>query len=100
MIFIVLTFGAPVMDAQGKSAAKISVSEASVFARTVDVICQSVGYFSTVNNSGTWTLPDFRNAPQIVADHIHDHDVLGAILFRLFQRLRLFLILRVWYRPR
>ena len=43
MILIVLTFGAPVMDAHGKSALKISVSDALVFALTVDVICQSVG---------------------------------------------------------
>jgi hypothetical protein len=43
MIFIVLTFGAPVMDAEGKSALRISVRERFVSAITVDVICQSVG---------------------------------------------------------
>ena len=43
MILIVLTLGAPVMDADGKSALRISVSDELVFALTVDVICQSVG---------------------------------------------------------
>ena len=43
MISMVLAFGAPVIDAGGKSAAITSVSEASVSAVTVDVICQTVG---------------------------------------------------------
>ena len=43
MIRIVLAFGAPVIDAQGNSAAKISASPAAVSADTQEVICQSVG---------------------------------------------------------
>src|ERR1041385_6617093 len=57
MIFMVLTFGTPVMDPHGNNALKISVSEAFVFAWTVEVIWNSVGYFSIVNNSGTVTVP-------------------------------------------
>jgi hypothetical protein len=43
MILIVLTFGAPVIEAQGKRALKILSSDALVRAVTVEVICQRVG---------------------------------------------------------
>ena len=62
-MFIVLTFGAPVMDAHGNSAENISTTDAFVFAFTVDVIWKRVGYFSMVNNSGTWTLPTSAMRP-------------------------------------
>jgi hypothetical protein len=43
MIFMVLTFGAPVIDAQGNKDPKISLKGASLRDSTVDVICQIVG---------------------------------------------------------
>ena len=43
MIPIVRTLGAPVIDADGKIAPRISSSGAPVSAQTVEVICQSVG---------------------------------------------------------
>ena len=43
MNFIVLTLGAPVIDAQGNNADMICVNEASVCAVTVEVICSTVG---------------------------------------------------------
>ncbi len=43
MISMVRAFGAPVTEAHGNSAAKISGSGAAVRAATVEVICSTVG---------------------------------------------------------
>ena len=57
MICIVLALGAPVIDAQGNIAAKISARPAVLAALTQEVICQRVGYRWTRNKSLTCTLP-------------------------------------------
>ena len=57
MICMVRTLGAPVTEEQGKSAAKMSVTEASVKADTVDVIWKSVRYRSISKRRGTLMLP-------------------------------------------
>ena len=64
MIAIVRGFGAPVTEAGGKSAPRIPASPARVLARTVEVICQSVGYFSTSQIEATSTDPVSAMRPQ------------------------------------
>ena len=56
-------FGAPVTDAQGNSAAKTSGSEARVVAVTVEVICQTVGYFSSEKRGPARTEPACATRP-------------------------------------
>ena len=55
--------GAPVTDAQGNSAARISGKDALVVAVTVDVICHTVGYFSTSYNDSSCTEPASATRP-------------------------------------
>ena len=57
MICMVRTLGAPVTEAHGKRARKISLSGASVSACTVEVIWKSVRYRSTSKSCGASTLP-------------------------------------------
>src|SRR5664279_3264701 len=64
MISIVLTFGAPVTDAGGKRARNVSLRLAVALALMVEVICHTVGYFSTVNKRGTLTLPGSATRPK------------------------------------
>ena len=56
--------GAPVTDAQGKSAARSAERGAWLVARTSDVICSSVGYRSTSNSEATSTLPSSAIRPR------------------------------------
>ena len=51
-------------EADGCKAAKISSSDAGERAVTSDVICQTFGYRSTVNSSGTSTLPTSAIRPR------------------------------------
>ena len=64
MISIVLTFGAPVIEAGGNRARNVSVRLALVLASMVEVICHTVGYFSTVNRRDTLTLPISATRPK------------------------------------
>src|SRR4030067_220269 len=57
MISMVRAVGAPVIEAAGKRDFKISLKLALVSPTTVETICQTVGYFSMENKSGTCTLP-------------------------------------------
>ena len=50
-------FGAPVIEAAGNRAVKISAILAETSVLTVEVICHTLGYRSTPNNSSTDTLP-------------------------------------------
>ena len=64
MICIVPTLGAPVTDADGNSAARISSRGAVVRAVTEEVICQTFEYGSSVNSAGTSTLPNAATRPR------------------------------------
>ena len=64
MISIVFTFGAPVIEAGGKIAWNMSLRLAEVLASMVEVICHTVGYFSTANRCGTVTLPATATRPR------------------------------------
>ena len=64
MISIVLTFGAPVIEAGGNRARKMSLRLALVLASMMEVICHTVGYFSTLNRRGTSTLPGSATRPK------------------------------------
>ena len=55
--------GAPVTDAQGKSASKISAILALVCDSIEEVICHTVGYFSISNSERTLTDPVFEIFP-------------------------------------
>src|SRR5688572_16471325 len=90
---MVRAFGAPVMDAAGNSARMRSTSVASVAAATVEVSCNTVGYRSTSNRFVTRTLPGRATRRKIVADHVDDHHVLGALLIGFEQALRMLEIL-------
>ncbi len=57
-------FGAPVIDAHGKRAAKMSAGSLAQRARIVDVICQSVGCRSTSNSASTRTPPKSATRPR------------------------------------
>ena len=72
---------------------------AEVLASMVEVICHTVGYFSTVKQAGHVHTAGFRHAPQIVPHHIHDHYVLGLLLVRGPQRLGLRLVLGLGQPP-
>ena len=61
---MVRTFGAPVIEAQGKSAARISGTARWVRASTVEVICSTVGYRSTSNRRGVETDPGTATRPR------------------------------------
>ncbi len=63
MIFMLAALGAPVTDAQGNSACRISGSSASVVALTDEVICHTVRYFSTSYNESTCTDPGTAMRP-------------------------------------
>ena len=63
MIPMVLTFGAPVIDAHGKSAARTPSSDPGTRAVTVDVICRTVGNFSISHRRGTCTVPISATLP-------------------------------------
>ena len=52
------------MEAEGKSAVRISEKDACVLEETVEVICHTVGYFSTSNNFDTLMLPGNAMRPR------------------------------------
>jgi hypothetical protein len=83
MISIVRTLGAPVIEAAGNSARKISTRPApGGSAATVEVSCHTVGYrLHREQLRARATLPA-RDPPQVVAHHVHDHHILGAVLLR------------------
>ncbi len=64
MMPMVAALGAPVMDAGGNRAAKISAKGRLVCAATLEVICQTVACFSTANNSQGLTLPGQATRPR------------------------------------
>ena len=84
MIFIVRTFGAPVIEPLGKSARNTSARPVCgrIRAVTVDVSCQTVSNRSGSNTSGPSDRARRGDPPQIVAEQVDDHRVLGAILHR------------------
>ena len=84
MIAVARIFGAPVIDAGGKSAAKMLASETdrSTSASTVEVSCHTRGYRSGAHRLGTRTLPLARDATEVVPHDVDDHHVLGAVLLR------------------
>ena len=57
MICMARRLGAPVIEAGGNRAVKISATGASVSAVTVEVNCHSVGYFSRAQTAGVRTVP-------------------------------------------
>ena len=84
MISTARSFGAPVIDPPGKVARKISSSgsPSRVFARTVDTRWCTVGSVTRRAKPSTSHRARRRHAPEIVAQKVHDHEVLGRVLGR------------------
>ncbi len=61
---MVRILGAPVTDADGNVAANTSASGAVERAVTEEVICQTLGYRSSVKSAGTWTDPTSATRPR------------------------------------
>ena len=76
-----LTLGAPVIDAQGNNAVIISVNDAVGLRGHRGRHLQHGGVALHLEEPRHLHGTGLRDAAQIIADHIDDHHILGAILF-------------------
>ena len=88
------------MDAAGNSARMRSASAASVSAATVDVNCSTRRISLDVEQVRHPHAARPRDAPEIVADHVDDHHVLGSLFLGFAQAFGLLEILLEPQAPR
>ncbi len=87
---IAASFGAPVTEPHGNSAANASASPTPGRGRpvTVEVSCHTVGSRCSSNSRSTVTVPGFADPAEVVAEQVDDHQVLCPVLRAGQQRLR------------